>query len=54
MIEQCEILEFLSNNLQNGYAEDDIMLESVMLVGTICRNDACAELIAGSYLIKLL
>jgi len=30
------------------------MLESVMLVGTITRNDACAELIANSYLIKLL
>ena len=35
-------------------AEDDIMLECVMLVGTICRNDECAQLIANSYLIKLL
>lgn len=25
-----------------------------MLVGTICRNDSCAQIIASSYLIKLL
>lgn len=30
------------------------MLESVMLVGTITRNDACATIIANSYLVKLL
>lgn len=54
MIAECDMLEFLSNNLQNGYAEDDIMLESVMLVGTITRNDNCASQIAESYLIKLL
>jgi len=26
----------------NGYAEDDIVLECVMLCGTICRNEATA------------
>jgi len=38
----------------NGFAEDDIILECVMLCGTLCRNDASAEFIAGSHLIKLL
>jgi hypothetical protein len=38
----------------DGYAEDDILLECVMLVGTICRNDDIAQTIASSYLIKLL
>lgn len=38
----------------NGFAEDDIVLETVMLCGTLCRNNECAELIAGSYLVKLL
>jgi hypothetical protein len=54
VIEEYNMIEFLHNNLQNGFAEDDIMLECVMLVGTICRNDECAQLIANSYLIKLL
>jgi len=38
-LEKWSVIEFLHNNLENAYAEDDILLESVMLVGTICRND---------------
>ena len=48
------MIEFLHNHLMNGYAEDDIVLESVMLCGTICRNEATAQMIANSYLIRLL
>lgn len=36
---KTNFLEFLHNNLVNGFAEDDIVLESVMLIATICRND---------------
>jgi len=38
----------------NGYAEDDVVLECVMLCGTMCRNDQTASMIANSYLIHLL
>ncbi len=38
----------------SGFAEDDIVLESVMLVSTICRNEKIAEMISQSYLIKML
>lgn len=48
------MIEFLHNHLMNTYAEDDILLECVMLVGTVCRNDQSALTIAQSYLIKLL
>ena len=48
------MIEFLHNHLLNGTAQDDICLECVMLVGTICRNDEIAQTIASSYLIKLL
>lgn len=53
-IQRTNFIEFLHNNLVNGFAEDDIVLESVMLVGTICRNDSTAQQIASSYLIKML
>lgn len=53
-IQKYNFIEFLHNHLMNQYAEDDILLECVMLVGTICRNDQCAQIIASSYLIKLL
>lgn len=45
-IESYGVLEFLHHHLENAYAEDDILLECVMLSGTICRNDASAQLIA--------
>lgn len=54
IISQTNFIEFLHNNLMSGYAEDDIMLESIMLVSTICRNEACSEKIAASYLISML
>lgn len=54
VIEEAGFIEFLHNNLANGYSEDDIILESVMLVATICRTDKIAQFIASSYLIKLL
>lgn len=53
-LEQYGMIEFLHNNLENQYAEDDILLECVMLVGTVCRNDQSALTIAQSFLIKLL
>lgn len=53
-IEKYNMIEFLHNHLMNQYAEDDILLECVMLVGTICRNDEIAQTIAYSHLIKLL
>lgn len=42
VLNKYNFVEFLHNNLVNGFAEDDIVLESVMLVGTICRNDDIA------------
>ena len=54
LINKTNFIEFLHNNFVNGFAEDDIVLECVMLVATICRNDSIATLISSSYLIKML
>ena len=45
-IEKTNFLDFIHNNLVNGFAEDDIVLECVMLIATICRTEAIAELIS--------
>lgn len=37
-----------------GSAEDDIVLEVIILVGTVCNDDACAKLLAESNIIHLL
>jgi hypothetical protein len=54
MIPKTTFIEFIHNNLVNGFAEDDIVLESVMLIATVCRNDGIATQISNSYLIKML
>ena len=37
-----------------GAADDDWVLEIVILVGTVCSDDACARLLADSNIIHLL
>lgn len=37
-----------------GVAKDDWVLEVVILVGTVCSDDACARLLADSNVIHLL
>jgi len=54
VIDATNFIEFLQNNLINEYAEDDILLETVMLIATICRTDSIANKIGSSHLIKLL
>jgi hypothetical protein len=42
MLMKTNFLEFSHSILVNGFAEDDIILESVMLIATVCRNDEIA------------
>ena len=42
VIEMNNFLEHIHNILANGLAEDDIVLECVMLISTICRTEGCA------------
>ena len=54
VIDKTNFIDFIHNNLVNGFAEDDIVLESVMLIATICRTEKIAVMIANSYLINML
>lgn len=54
VIQKTNFIEFIHNNLVNGFAEDDIVLECVMLISTICRTEEIAQMIASSYLINML
>lgn len=54
VLDKSHFLEFLHQCLANGYAEDDIVLECVMLTATICRTEGIAVKISESYLITIL
>jgi hypothetical protein len=51
---QGDFLDFIHSNLVSDYSEDDLVLETIMLIGTICRSEKCAESIANSYVIGML
>ena len=53
ILAETNFLEFVHEMLANG-AEDDLILESIMLVGTLCKNEKCADSIAKSFLIGML
>jgi len=42
IIPKTNFIQFIHANLVNGFAEDDIVLESVMLIATMCRSDNVA------------
>mmetsp|Transcript_30666 Transcript_30666/g.30305 ORF Transcript_30666/g.30305 Transcript_30666/m.30305 type:complete len:609 (-) Transcript_30666:29-1855(-) len=49
-----QLLDFLQKHLVVGYAEDDVVLESIMLVGTITSCEQIAKMIANTLIIQLL
>ena len=44
--EKTNFLDFLQHILANGQLEDDIILEAVMLIATICRTEKMAYVIS--------
>lgn len=50
---QGEFLEFVHLTLTSG-AEDDLILECIMLVATLARNEKCCEAISKTMLIGVL
>lgn len=49
-----QILDFVQQNLVGGYAEDDVVLECIMLVGSVLTNEKCAKMIGNTLITKLL
>ena len=54
LVPKLNIIEFIHNQLVNTYAEDDILLECIMLISTILRDEDIAQQLSMSFLIKLL
>jgi len=39
VLAQGDFLDFIHNNLVSDYSEDDLVLETIMLIGTMCRSE---------------
>lgn len=40
--------------LKTGEAEDDLVLDIIVLIGAVCNDDACANLLSKSGIIDIL
>ncbi|XP_071153872.1 kinesin-associated protein 3-like [Mytilus edulis] len=54
IIREYELIPWIKRRLEPGSAEDDIVLDVIILVGTVCNDDACAKLLAESNIIHCL
>ncbi|XP_055896459.1 kinesin-associated protein 3-like isoform X2 [Biomphalaria glabrata] len=54
ILKEYNLIPWIKGKLQSGSAEDDVVLDVVILVGTVCSDDACAKLLADSNIIHLL
>lgn len=44
-----KFIEYLGKIMISGVSEDDILMEAVMLLGSICSEAECCSLIEGNY-----
>nr|XP_018668779.1 kinesin-associated protein 3 isoform X1 [Ciona intestinalis] len=54
ILKKYELLPFLQKTLRPGHVEDDLVLEAVVLIGTISTDSSCAEILAESGIIQTL
>ncbi|ELU10175.1 hypothetical protein CAPTEDRAFT_219515 [Capitella teleta] len=47
LLKEYDLVPWIKHKLMPGSAEDDLVLEVVILVGTVCNDDACAKMLAN-------
>ncbi|XP_061594997.1 kinesin-associated protein 3a [Cololabis saira] len=54
VLTEYDLVPYLKDKLTPGSAEDDLILEVVILIGTVSSNDSCAAMLARSGIIPAL
>lgn len=54
ILKEYQLIPWLKQKLQPGAADDDWVLQVIILVGTVCNDDACAKMLADSNIIQSL
>ncbi|KAL5012631.1 hypothetical protein ScPMuIL_011182 [Solemya velum] len=54
ILKEYNLVPWIKSKLQPGSSEDDLVLEVIILVGTVCNDDSCAKLLAESNVIQCL
>lgn len=54
LMEEYKLVDWIKSKLKPNSTEDELTLNVVVLVGTLCADDACAEVLAKSDIIQIL
>lgn len=53
-MDEYKLVDWIKSKLRPNSADDELTLNVVVLVGTLCADDACAEVLAKSDIILIL
>ena len=53
IIEEYGLINFFEQHLRSGVVEDDILLEVIVFIGTVCQDSNVAPLVANSSLVQV-
>ncbi|XP_046844229.1 kinesin-associated protein 3-like isoform X2 [Xenia sp. Carnegie-2017] len=54
LLTKYDMLSYIKSKLQHGAAEDDLVLEVIILIGTVCTDDSCASILAEENMPQIL
>lgn len=54
VLNEFGLVEWIKEILQPNRAEDDLILDVIVLVGAVCNDDACANMLSKSGIIEIL
>ena len=54
LMKEYGLVEWIKSKLRPDAPDDELTLNIVILVGTLCADDACAEVLANSNIIQVL
>lgn len=54
LMDEYNLVNWIKSKLRPNSADDELTLNVVVLVGTLCADDACAEVLAKSDIILIL
>ena len=54
LLNEYNLVTWIKQILQPGNAEDDLILDVIVLIGAVCNDDSCANLLSNSGIIEIL
>lgn len=54
LLKEYNLVNWIKTMLQPGNADDDLVLDVIVLIGAVCNDDSCANLLSNSGLIEIL